>query len=157
MKNFIVLLFGLFFLFPATSRADDFLGAPVIPGGKIIKKTPSRLEIKVDMTHDQVLAFYKEALKKQEDIKFRDWTDQTYIEDDGNRPWHSINISKGDTKETTITIMKDSWTWIVGTLVLRFVGVFAVLLVLFLGLAISGWFISSWINRMEARKGQAKA
>jgi hypothetical protein len=157
MKKSILLLFALLVLLPAFTHAEDFLGAPVIPGGKVINKTANRLEIETHMTHDQVLSFYKEALKKEEDVKFRDWKDQTYIEDDGNRPWHSINISKGDQQETTVTIMKDNWTWIVGTLILRFVGVFFVLLVLFLGMAASGGLISRIIKKSEAKKAEAKA
>ena len=139
MKKSVMLLFALLVLLPAFTYAEDFLGAPVIPGGKVINKTANRLEIMTHMTHDQVLSFYKEALKKEEDIKFRDWKDQTYIEDDGNRRWHS------------------NWTWIVGTLILRFVGVFFVLLVLFLGMAVSGGIISRLIKKTEARKAEAKA
>jgi hypothetical protein len=139
MKKSILLLFALLVLLPAFTHAEDLL------------------EIETHMTHDQVLSFYKEALKKEEDVKFRDWKDQTYIEDDGNRRWHSINISKGDQQETTVTIMKDNWTWIVGTLILRFVGVFFVLLVLFLGMAASGGLISRIIKKSEAKKAEAKA
>jgi len=48
--------------------------------------------------------------------------------------------------------VKDNWTWIIGTLVLRYIGVFMVLLFLFLGMTISGAIISRSIERMEAKK-----
>jgi hypothetical protein len=152
MKKFMFLLIGTFLIFPVFSSAEEFLGAPVIPGGKTIQETDSRLEIKISLTHDQVLAYYKEALKELEDIKFREWKDATYIEDDGKLAWHSITISKGDEKETTLVIMKDNWTWIIGTLILRYVGVFAVLMVLFLGMSASGGIISRVVRRAETKK-----
>ena len=48
--------------------------------------------------------------------------------------------------------MKDNWTWIIRTLVLRYIGVFVVLLILFLGMTVSGSIISRAIKRIEARK-----
>jgi hypothetical protein len=152
MKKYMFLLMGIFLIFPVFSNAEEFLGAPVIPDGKAIKKTDSRLEIKTSLTHDQVLAYYRDALKGLEDIKFREWKDATYIEDDGKLRWHSITISKGDEKETILVIMKDSWTWIIGTLILRYVGVFAVLMVLFLGMSASGGIISRVVRKAEEKK-----
>jgi hypothetical protein len=135
--------------------AVDFLKAPVIPQGKVIDKTDSRLELKTTLTHAKALAFYKEALKTYEDIKFREWKDSTYIEDDGKLPWHSITISKGDKEGATVIIMKDNWTWIIGTLILRYIGVFAVLLVLYLGMSVSGRIISRSIESMKGKKQPA--
>lgn len=155
MKKYMFLLISIFLIFPVFSSAEEFLGAPVIPEGETIQKTDSRLEIKTSLTHDQVLAYYKEALKGIEDIKFREWKDATYIEDDGKLRWHSITISKGDEKETTLVIMKDNWTWIIGTLILRYVGVFAVLMVLFLGMSASGGIISRTVRKVAKRKGLA--
>ena len=152
MKNIVFAIVVFFLVFPAYSNAEDFLGAPVIPKGKVIKKTDSRLEMKAELSHDEVLMFYKEALKEAQDIKIREWEDATYIEDDGKLAWHSITISKGDKGETSVVIAKDNWTWIIGTLVLRYIGVFAVLLILFLGMSLSGRIISSSIKKAEARK-----
>jgi hypothetical protein len=132
--------------------AEDFLGAPLVPGGETIEKTETRLEIKSPLSHDEIVAFYRQALKKYEDIKFRDWTDATYIEDDGKLPWHSITISKHHEDEANIVIVKDSWTWIIGTLVLRFIGVFVVLLFLMVGMYISGTIISRSVKKLEAKK-----
>jgi len=134
--------------------AEDFLEAPVILQGKIIQKTDARLELKTELSHNEVLTFYREALKGLDDIKFRDWKDATYIEDDGSRPWHSITISKGDPKETSIIIVKDNWTWIIGTLLLRYVGVFVVLMVLVLGMLVSGKIISRSMKKMEGKKAE---
>ena len=152
------LLIGLVILLTvsATSGAEDFLGAPVIDKGKIVLKTDSRLEMKTPLSHDDVLAFYREALKDFENIKFREWKDATYIEDDSNLQWHSITVSKGSKPETSITIVKDNWTWIIGTLLLRYIGVFAVLMVLFLGMSLSGRIISSTIKKAEEKKKEAK-
>jgi hypothetical protein len=139
------------------SRADDFLGAPVIPGGEQISKTDKRLEFNSKKTHDEVLQFYKKALEKFNDIKYRDWKDATYIEDDGRLKWHSITISKDDSNGAVVVIMKDNWTWIIGTLILRFVGVFVVLLFLLIGMYISGAIISRSVNKMDGKGTPAKA
>jgi hypothetical protein len=133
-------------MLPAGLKAEDFLGAPVIPGGKTTLKTKGRLEMTASVSHDQAVEFYQEALQGVQDIKFRDWKEATYIEDDGNRRWHSITISKQDTGGTTIVILKDSWTWIIGTLILRFFGVFMVLLLLMIGMYASGAIISKFFK-----------
>ena len=153
MKNIVLVLLVLLLVFPVYSNAEDFLGAPVISEGEVIKKTDSRLEMKTGLSHDEVLGFYKEALKEAQDIKIREWEDATYIEDDGRLAWHSITISKGDkNQETIVVIAKDNWTWIIGTLILRYIGVFAVLLVLFLGMSVSGRIISGVVKKAETKK-----
>ena len=152
MKTRIIVTFLLLLFIPLFSGAEEFLGAPVIPNGETIKKTKSRLEISAEMSHDEAVTYYKSALKDLEDIKFREWKDATYIEDDGKRAWHSVTISKGNKEKTTITIAKDSWTWIIGTLVLRYIGVFVVLLILYIGMTISGNIISRTIKKIEIKK-----
>ena len=147
-----LLLFSCFLIFnPPSSGAEDFLGAPLIPGGETINKTDSRLELNSGMTHDEALAFYKRALKEFKDIKFRDWKHATYIEDDGNMKWHSITISKEKNKGANVVIVKDNWTWIIGTLILRYIGVFVVLILLLLGMTLSGAIISRTVKKMEAK------
>ena len=147
----MIFLFVLSFIFSPCLSAGEFLGVPVIPGGQTIKKTDARLELSSGLPHEEVLAFYKKALKEFEDIKFRDWKGAIYIEDGGSRPWHSITISKGDEKGAFIIISKDSWSWIIGTLLLRFIGVFVVLIVLFLGMNISGKIISGIVKKMAIK------
>jgi hypothetical protein len=152
MKNRMFLFLIFLLIFPMPSNAEDFLGAPVIPTAKTIQKTKTRLELKTDSSHDEILKFYKEALKDYPHIKFRDWKDYTYIEDDGNLLWHSITISKDDKTGTSVVIVRDNWTWIVGTLLLRFAGVFVVLFIIFAAMTLSGWIISGWVRRTEAKQ-----
>ena len=145
----MLLVLVLFLMLPVYSNAGEFLGAPVISQGETLLKTDIRLELKSDLSHDEVVAFYQSALKDFPDIKFRDWPDETYIEDDGNAKWHSITISKEDKNGTNIVIMKDNWTWIIGTLILRYIGVFVVLIILLIGMTISGSIISRSVKKLE--------
>lgn len=145
-------VFCIALLWPVSSFGEDFLGAPMLPQGTVIQKTDTRLEMKTGLGHDEVIAFYKTALKDVGDIKYRDWKEATYIEDDGRLPWHSITVSKEGEGGTTITIVKDNWTWILGTLILRFVGVFMVLMVLYLGMSVSGGIISRSVAKMGSSK-----
>ncbi len=156
MKRVIVILFVLVFLVPSAVLAtENFLGIPVFPGAKVTKKTKGRLEAVVSRSHEQVFDFYKQFLKGLKDVRFREWKTASYIEDDGNRPWHSITISKGGANTTVIVIMKDNWTWIMGTLFLRFIGVFVVLMVLFIALSVSGGIISRIVGPEDQKKDKA--
>lgn len=141
MKTLVAFL-AILFVCSSPVWAEDFLGAPMIPDGKVINKTDSQLELSYPISHDEALRFYKDKFKDNRDIRYRDWKAETYIEDDGNLPWHSIRISKTEKAGTVITITKDSWTWIIGTLTLRFTGVFVVLFVLYLGIVISGGLLT---------------
>jgi hypothetical protein len=152
MKKMLLPTFIFLLIIPGTLYAEDFLGAPLMPGGETIQKTETRLEMKSPLSHDEIVAFYREALKKHKDIKFRDWKDATYIEDDGKLAWHSITISKHTKDGASVVIVKDNWTWIIGTLVLRFIGVFVVLLFLMVGMYIAGTIISRSVKRLEAKK-----
>jgi hypothetical protein len=152
MKKLLLPIFIFLITIPTPLYAEDFLGAPLIPGGKAIRKAETRLEMKSHLSHDEIVAFYRQALKNEKDIKFRNWKDATYIEDDGKLPWHSITISKQNKDEANIVIVKDNWTWIIGTLVLRFIGVFVVLLFLMVGMYISGAIISRSVKKLEAKK-----
>ena len=151
MKKYLLLFWALFLVFPAYTGAEDFLGVPVVPGGKVHEKTDAHLALKTDMSHNEVFSFYKEALKAVPDIKIREWKNATYIEDDGRLPWHSITISKDGHDGTTVVIMKDSWTWIMGTLILRFIGVFVVLTVLLVCMSISGAIISRSVGKTNIK------
>ena len=57
--------------------------------------------------------------------------------------------------QTTFVIVKDNWTWIVGTLAIRFTGVFVVLLVLYLAMNIATGIIAHSVSRLEAGKTKA--
>jgi hypothetical protein len=138
----IALMIGLAILPMQLSAADaaapdKFFNAPVMPGGADAGSDGSRVQLAYDLPYETVLAWYKEALKNYKDEKFRDWEDQMYIEDQGGAKWHSIGISKGGGNKTTVTIVKDNWTWIFSTLLIRFAGVFIILLALWVLLNIS--------------------
>jgi len=151
MKKTALLLLILL-MFPVASNAEDFLGAPVISQSKEILRSNVRLEMKSSLSHDEVVLFYREHFKNVPNIKFRDWKDSTYIEDDGAAPWHSITISKDEKDGATVVIIKDNWTWIIGTLILRYIGVFAVLMIVFVGMVVSGKIISASVKRMDEKK-----
>ena len=153
MKKTTLFLILLCLTLPVPSWAEYFLEAPIIPGAEIISQTDSRMEIRVDKSHDEVLNFYQKSFEAQPDLKYRDWEQATYIEDDGKMPWHSVMISKEGKQGTRIIIVKDNWTWIVGTLILRFVAVFIVLLVLYACMTLSGKLIAWSLRRMETSKG----
>lgn len=126
--------------------------APIMEGGKLVKTEDTAVFYEYDLPYAQVLAFYKAAMEKYPDEKFRDWEDQTYIEDLGGAQWHSIGISKGGGNKTTVKITRDNMTWVMSTLLIRFAGVFFVLCVLWLLLN-----INSFIMKKFFPEGKAKA
>jgi hypothetical protein len=135
--------------------------APVMPGGTIVKTEKKVVYIEYNLPYDQVLAWYKEALKSHRDnvyniewTKYRDWKDQMYIEEQGAAPWHSIGISKNEGAKTTVKIVHDNWTWIMSTLFIRFAGVFVVLCVLWILLNINSWVMKKYFP--QAGKAEAK-
>jgi hypothetical protein len=146
------ILTALVYFLALSAAAEDFLGAPLFPQGEKVSEGDTRLEMKLPISHDEALGFYRNALKDEKDIKYRDWKEDTYIEDDGNREWHSITISKNDREGTRVVILKDNWTWILGTLILRYIGVFVVLMILLFAMSISGKIISSIVAKTEAKK-----
>ena len=135
-----------------SSKATNFLGVPLIQDAQIISRNNDRIQMIVPLNHDQIVEIYRDLLKDEKDIKFRLWNDSTYIEDDSNRPWHSVTINKEYKDGTLIQIDRDKWSWIIGTLILRFIGVLLVLFVLYLFLAITGKIISRTISRIETGK-----
>lgn len=152
MKRSVFCTIVLTLLIPTMSQADNFITAPVMPGGKELISKPERLEKKYEAGFDQTVKFYQDALKDEQDVKFWDRTNEVYIEDHSNRPWHSITISKLPEGGTEVVTLKDNWTWIIGTLVLRFIAVFVVLLVLYLAMSISGSLISRALKAAPAAK-----
>jgi hypothetical protein len=156
MKIQLFLTLVILIILPGIAGAEDFLTVSVTPDGTTINKTDRVMEFSTGLSHDAAVSYYKEYLNntkdKNTDIKIRDWKAVTYIEDDGRRQWHSISISK-EPKEnrTTIVITKDSWGWIASTLLLRFIGVFIVLMILYFGLQISGFFISRGVAKATTK------
>jgi len=123
---------------------------------EVVSQNDKKVEYTSKATHEELIEFYREFTKDNEHIKFRDWADATYIEDDGALMWHSITIDKHQKNGlTTVVVMKDNFSWIIGTLILRYIGVFAVLITLLIGMSISGAIISRSIARMEAKQAAA--
>jgi hypothetical protein len=151
MKTLLSVVVVLGMLCPSYSFGEDFFGAPLMPGGKEISRTGERLEKTYDVSYDAALKFYEEALKGEKDIKFRDRGSHTRIEDHSNRPWQSITIAKTAQGGTDIAVVKFNWTWIFGTLTLRFFGVFVVLMVLYVAMSISGAIIPRLIRMAEQK------
>ena len=137
---------------PDDKKYERFLGVPLLPSVKEESRTEEHLQMTSPLSHDEIVKFYREALAGEVAIKFRDWPDSTYIEDNSNRVWHSINISKESKNGTSILIVKDNWTWITGTLILRFIGVFLVLCILYIFLALTGKIISKSLEKIEGRQ-----
>jgi hypothetical protein len=130
--------------------AEEFLGAPVMPGGTTVRSGKVVLEKSYDLPAAQVLDFYKGILKDVQDLKYWERSDRVEICEYGNQPWQKIVISENVKGQTLVVIEKDSWTWILGTLTIRFVGVFVVLVVLYGAMAVATRLI------MRAEKVPAK-
>jgi len=130
---------------------DNFFTAPVMPGGTVVSSDGTRAQVAYDLPYETVLAWYKEVLKNYKDEKYRDWAEQMYIEDLGGAKWHSIGISKGGGNKTTVTFVKDNWTWIFSTLLIRFAGVFVILVFLWILLNISSAIMKRAFAKAEAK------
>ena len=138
------------------SRAEEFLGLPLIPDAKIVLKTDSRLEMLAPLPHDNTVRFYKGVLEGEEDIQYRDWPGATYMEDNRNRPWHSITISKApENGMTKVVIVRTTVGWLISALMIRYAAVFVILFFLYLGMTFSGLIISRTVKKSEARKNPA--
>lgn len=127
----------------------QWLGAPLMPGGTTVKEEPGLRVIEYEKPYAAVAPWYREALARYPDARYRDWKEELYIEDQGGSKWHAIKISKTGGPKTTVTIKKDNWTWIFSTLLIRFVGVFVVLLVLWLFLNLSAALVTRFVKEEE--------
>ena len=136
-------------------KGPQWLGAPIMPGGKEGTKESGRLAIEYNKPYKEVLVWYQDALKNYPDARYRNWEEEMYIEDQGGSKWHAIKISKTGGPNTTVTIVKDNWTWIMATLLIRFTGVFVVLLVLWIFLNISTTIVLRAIKSEEKKKPAA--
>jgi hypothetical protein len=137
-------------------KGPQWLGAPIMPDGKEVGKDSGRLATEYNLPYKQVLAWYQDGLKDYPDARYRNWEEEMYIEDQGGSKWHAIKISKTGGAKTTVTIVKDNWTWIMATLFIRFTGVFVVLLILWFFLNISTAIMLRFIKE-EKKPVAAKA
>ncbi len=138
-------------------NASDNFQAPLPDGGKSISAdNPTTVTFLFEkLPFQTVTEFYKGELENVTDIKWHELENkgQVVVYDWGNREWHRINITdKGDGKGVLVSIRKDSWTWIIGTLVIRFIGVFIVLIILMIALYISGSIFSKSKVKTEPKK-----
>jgi hypothetical protein len=138
-------------------KGPQWLGAPIMPDGKEAGKDSGRLATEYNLPYKQVLAWYQDALKDYPDARYRNWEEEMYIEDQGGSKWHAIKISKTGGAKTTVTIVKDNWTWIMATLFIRFTGVFVVLLILWFFLNISTAIMLRFIKEEKKTPAAAKA
>ncbi len=146
-KISFLFVFTTFLLFPQCFASQAF-NAPVPSGGKTVSSGSSATVniLYTEVSLKEITDFYKNTLTNETDIKWHTakHRDKSIIYDWGNRDWHKIDIvDRGKDKGILVTIKKDSWTWIIGTLVIRFVGVFIVLIVLMVTLYVSGYIFSS--------------
>ena len=143
MRNILILVASIFLAAFGLSAAESF--APVPPGGKpLIPSDSDTVNLLYrDVALQEIVSFYENELKDKDNINWKKTRDSRgiVIHDWGNREWHKIVV---DTAENgvQITINRDSWTWIIGTLVIRFVGVFTVLVILMIALYISGFIMT---------------
>jgi hypothetical protein len=141
VKKWILLLVLFLLSFSPEAKAEEFLGLPVLPGGRTVRSTGALLEKSYAMAAPAAIQFYKDSLKGQPDLKLHENRQGFVIEDHGRLPWHKIVILETTKGQTSVQIDKDSWTWILGTLFIRFVGVFVVLMVLYVAMAFATGFI----------------
>ena len=150
-KSLILIGLASLVLLSTASRAEDFLGAPVMPGGTTVRAGKKVLEKVYDLPKGQVLDYYKDIFKDSKDIKFRYRGERLDIDEYGNQPWQKITISENEKGQTLVVIEKDSWTWILGTLTIRFVGVFVVLVFLYGAMGVATSLIMR-AERVPAKK-----
>ncbi|MGD9202538.1 MAG: hypothetical protein PVI26_13325 [Chitinispirillia bacterium] len=132
------LLIGI--LNPVYLAGQNFI-VPTVPGGKeVVSQVPNTYNLEYTNTSfNEIIAFYKKEFKDQSEINWKESVsgEKAVINDWGNRKWHKITVLKKG-NSVYIEIKKDSWTWILGTLIIRFIGVFIVLIVLMIVLQITG-------------------
>ena len=151
MKKIHILAATLLWLcLAAPALAADFLGAPLPEGGVLVKDEAERIERSYDQPAPALYKYFQDTLKGQKDLKFREVRGDLVVEDFGDRHWHKISVTPDGPSKSTLVITKDSWSWIVGMLALRFTGVFIVLLVLYFAMSLATFFIHRSLSRGKA-------
>ncbi|MFH1480563.1 MAG: hypothetical protein ABIG67_04795 [Pseudomonadota bacterium] len=148
MKKLTLLLIWIFLGTAIPVRAEEFLGVPLMAGGHAVKETKTMVLKAYNLSQEQVMDFYKASFKDQKDLKFRTRARHVEFEEHGSLPWHKVTVAKNEKGETTtVLITKDSWTWILGTLLIRFIGVFIVLLILYLAMNVATGIIARSVQK----------
>jgi len=157
MKRILSLLtLSIVLIYPGLYALEHF-EAPVPAGGKVESpdKSATVKLLYEDVSPQEVVSFYKTEFRNEADLKWHEseQSNKVILYDWGSREWHKITIDKKEHGTgTLITIKKDNWTWIIGTLVIRFAGVFIVLIVLMIVLYISGRIFSAGEAKPEKEK-----
>jgi hypothetical protein len=137
MKKHIASCLLLLVVLAVPAWAEDFLGLQLPPEGRTIKSSEESVEKVYNLPPEQVLEFFKKNLQGLKDIRFREFGGNYIVEDFGTLPWNKVLISKDKPNEAKVVVSKDSWTWILGMLTLRFTGVFVVLIMLYFATSIA--------------------
>ncbi|GEM_PF-445064 len=157
MKKSIVIM-QLLFACSVLYASGDFL--PSLPdGGETVSRTRAGM---VTLQYQgqsvqQIAGFYKNLFQGTTDIGFRAVKENSeiIINDWGTSKWQKILITDNGDGSTMVLITKDSWTWILGTLIIRFVGVFVVLTVLLIVLNVLSSIVSKSLSNLD-NKGKTE-
>ena len=157
MRVISLILVTLLYLTPIELYSSQNFDISVPPGGEILaSKELNSISLQYKkLTFDKIMKFYQNELNNEADIKWENLEEQSGIKihDWGSREWHTIKITENSRREGVIvTIRKDNWTWIIGTLIIRYVGVFVVLIVLMIALYITGVIISRTLAKIDEPK-----
>lgn len=100
----------------------------------------------------EIKAFYGNLFKDDETISWQNPKrfKGLLINDWGSKKWHCISVVDKGPNDIEITVMRDSWTWIIGSLAVRFVGVLIVLSILMVALYLSGSLFKMGEDRKKA-------
>lgn len=143
MKRTLLVYAALFLSLYTGIDASEVFHVPIPDGGEIVSAEKKGMTtVRYDnLSPAEIVDFYNRQFTGMPDIKWNETGNSRdlVIYDWGNRPWHRINVYSEDTGGVTLlSIRKDSWTWIIGTLLIRFIGVFMVLFILMIALLVSG-------------------
>jgi hypothetical protein len=161
MERIALILSLAIFLATTGLQASENFQAPVPSGGKLLSSedTGTIILLYQDKSLEEIIKFYKDRFEGHENIDWKepDTSRGVVIYDWGDREWHRIEVMSRDTNSgVQITIDGDSWTWIIGTLVIRFVGVFTVLIILMIALYISGGILNIRVTKKNEEQNNEK-
>jgi len=153
MKKIPILLFMCMLLIYCNNLYAATPLAPVPEGGNLIsgKETNKEIYIYNNTTLAEIDKFYKNTFKDYPGLSRQKAESPKVISmnDWGNSKWHNITITDKDKDGIEIVITRDSWTWIIGTLVIRFVGVFIILATLMIFMFISSYFFTRYDSKKK--------
>ncbi|MFH1138992.1 MAG: hypothetical protein V1816_23175 [Pseudomonadota bacterium] len=143
MKKIIFVVAVFLMSLPGLGSAADFRGAPLMDQGRVTSESETEIQVAYQRPVAELVEYYRGIFQAQPgSVKFRDRGGESRFEDYEGRAWHKIVITEGPDNTAVVTVTKDSWTWIITMLVLRFMGVFVVLLVLFIAVSFSTKIVS---------------